>query len=418
MNLFQTRHTPFFKYFYLFCFIIYAGGAVVFARSLGDIRTIGNAFAIILTLILIKKENIHFYVNYFCGIIVFSLFAAITFVNNGLINPLWWSQWLLWLSYAYCICQSFKEDLFRSYEIILSWLCIISIPLWLLSCIDYGAVQSLVSIFEFSKPFSENSASLNMVIFTVLDPELAQSEFTWFIRNSGFAWEPGAFACFINIAIMCNIFRTNFNLKGNRILWLFIFTLFTTQSTTGLAVFIFIIITWLLIQRKYKYALLLIPVIIVLVNFPFVKDKFLDEFVNVKYVNLNDMAGDSGYALGRLYSLQLDWEEFLRHPLIGLGGYSDGTFLKKFGYDNIATISGIGKLLSMYGAIMTIAFCILLIKSSQYISNIINNKNGYLLIVVIIGSMIGYNIWTNPLMIAFWMYAFLRDINNVLLIES
>jgi len=403
------RHISFFKYFYLFCFIIYAGNATVFARSLGDISTIGNAFAIIITLILIKREKIHFYANYFYCILVFSIYAVITFVNNRIISPLWWSQWILWLSFAYCICQSFKDDLFRSYEKILSWLCIISIPLWLLSCISYVAVQSFVSIFEFSKPFAENSASINMGIFTIIDPELSQSDFTWFVRNSGFAWEPGAFACFIIVAIMCNIFRTNFSLKGNRILWLFIFTLITTQSTTGLITFIFMIILWLLLQEKYNYAILLIPTIMVLVNLPFVRDKLIEEYHNMKYVNLNKMTSDSGYALGRLMSLKLDWKEFLRHPLLGLGGYSEGTFLNKNGYNNIATISGIGKLLSMYGGIMTILFVCLLTKTSKLITREINNKNGFLLIIVIIGIMFSYNIWTNPLLISFWMYASLCD---------
>lgn len=133
MSSLHTYRTSFFKYLYLFCFIIYAGSATLFARSLGDIRTIGNAFAIILTFILIIKEKIHFYPNYFYCISVFTIYAIFTFINNGLINSLWWSQWILWLTFAYCICQCFKKDLFITYETILFWLCIISIPLWLLS---------------------------------------------------------------------------------------------------------------------------------------------------------------------------------------------------------------------------------------------------------------------------------------------
>ena len=47
-----------FNYFYMFCIVIYAGSATAFARSLGNPIAIGNAFALILSLIFCYKNKI------------------------------------------------------------------------------------------------------------------------------------------------------------------------------------------------------------------------------------------------------------------------------------------------------------------------------------------------------------------------
>ena len=74
------------------------------------------------------------------------------------------------------------------------------------------------------------------------------------------------------------------------------------------------------------------------------------------------------------------------------------------GYDNIATISGIGKLLSRYGAIMSLLFIILLVKSAKTINKLFNTNNGWILLVVIIGSMISYDSWMQPAVMIFWTF--------------
>ena len=108
-------------------------------------------------------------------------------------------------------------------------------------------------------------------------------------------------------------------------------------------------------------------------------------------------------SVGRLFSLQLNFEEFLRHPIIGLGGYAEGTWLALHGYD-IATISGIGHMLVYFGAVMTALFLVLLFKACKYIKEKTNSSNSWILFVVILGMMVSYNLWKQPLYIAFWMF--------------
>lgn len=405
LRLIDNTKISFLKVFYLFCFVIFAGSATVFSRSLGDIRTIGNAFAVLLTVLFVKCCKIHFSKNFLYSILVLCIYATITTINNRLFNPLWFSLWLFWLTFAYCICRGLKRKMFVVYETVIVWLCVISVPLWLLTCVNYSAAYFLTSFLQFSQPYSDGAnVAANMIVYTVAREDISTTMFSFFCRNCGFAWEPGAFSCFINLAIFCNLLRTKFRIRRNVPLVILFVTLLTTQSTTGILIFVVMSLVSLVFVRKSVYLILLIPVIVLLVNLPFAKDKFLDEYYGVQDVDINALSSDNNHSLGRMYSFKLDWEEFLRHPILGLGGNAEGTYLRKSGYDNIATISGIGKLLSMYGAIMTIVFVCLLLRSIQTIRLRYNTSFAYLLLVVIIGMMISYSLWMHPIFISFWMY--------------
>lgn len=389
------------NYLYLFCIIIYAGSATEFARSLGNIATVGNAFALLLTIIFIVKKQIIFNRRYLCSLVVFTVYAVATFIANKLINPLWLSQWYIWLTIAYVICQCYGKRLFVIYETIIYHLCIVALVFWGIYIIFPSLITSIVSILQFNNSYTDDVQSKNMIVYTLMEESRALNNFVKIPRNAGFAWEPGAFASFICLAIYCNIIRTNFKLNDKKIV-VFILALISTQSTTGFIILIAMIAFWLIFSKRTYYAAILLPVILFMFQLPFVHNKIMDEYNNVSYVDISQFSKST--ALGRMASLQLDWNEFLLHPILGLGGYTDGTWLVRQGYDNIATISGIGKMLSMYGIIMTFLFVFLLIKSSIRIADLSNSSMKYLLLVPIIGIMFSYNLWLQPIYISFWLY--------------
>lgn len=405
-----------FDYFYLFCIIVYAGGATIFARSMSTPFTIGNTVALLLTIVLIWKNKIKFKQHFGIAILLFTLYAVLTFIQNSQLSPMWLSIWYINLLITYVINTHYRHKLLSVYETIIYHLSIISLIFWGLYLIAPSAIESIVSIFEFSSSYSTDIQSKNMIVYTLMDSERQEiNEFVKFPRNAGFAWEPGAFACFICLAIFCNIIRTNLRLKNNIQLWILLVALLTTSSTTGYFILIAIFILWVLCNSKYGHLMYIIPIAIILFQQPFVKDKIMEEYGNIEYVNLAAYNDEDMHALGRLASFQLDWEEFLRHPILGLGGYSKGSWLEQQGYDNIATISGIGKLLSRYGIIMSITFIILLLQSVKRINNQFSVRNGLLMIVTIIGMMISYDLWTDPLFMAFWMYGIWNQPTNQLL---
>lgn len=399
-----------FNYFYLFCIIIYAGSATEFTRSLGNPITIGNAFALLISFIFCYNNKITFKKEFVNTIFIYSIYAVLTFINNGMISPMWYSQIIIFLFLAYTICQGYNKTFFVLYETILYHLSIIAIILWLIYIISPDFVNTIVSIFQFDKVYDENIESKNMIVYTLLSGDRQTNEYISVLRNAGFAWEPGAFSCMVCLAIYCNILRTNFKIRNNRYLFIFIIALLTTFSTTGYVIFITMMIMWFILNKRYILGVLLIPLFLIIFNLPFVQEKMLTEYYNVSNVNIHeiDKWNTNSVALGRIASFIYDWEEFLRHPILGLGGYAEGTWLAMNGY-KIVTISGIGKLLSMYGIVMASLFFILLIKSSKFIGNIFNSKLSWLLPFIMIGVMISYNLWLTPLFIAFWIHGIFGD---------
>lgn len=400
IRLLDKSKISFFNYFYIFCMFIYAGSATVFARGIGDVGTLGNAIALMLTILFYIANRIKLTKPYHLSIAVFMLYAVITTINNWMISPRWIFEWIIWLTIAYGICQGFRERLFVVVETVLYHLSIISLICWFIHLTRPGLMTSIVTTLEFSRPYEEDgNVFANMIIYTINNiGEGTGYEFSLFLRNAGFAWEPGAFACFVCLGIYCNILRTGFRFR-NRSLLVFLLALLTTQSTTGFIILLVMILLWLVINGKYLYLLLLLPVIVMVFNLPFVRFKLFEEINNLQYHDIMEESGSEG----RLFSFQLSLQEFLRHPIIGLGGYAQGTWLARQGYD-IAIISGIGNLLVYYGTVMTILFIVLIKKACKYIRTVTNSRNSWLLYVVILGMMISFNLWKQPIYIALWMY--------------
>ena len=104
-------------------------------------------------------------------------------------------------------------------------------------------------------------------------------------------------------------------------------------------------------------------------------------------------------------AFDLYFEEYLRHPILGLGGYDDGTWLRKNGYDNIALASGIGQMIAMYGSIMTLLYFVLLFRTIMKIKREIS-EYGILLLFPVVGLLLSYVIWLHPLFITFAFWGF------------
>ena len=412
IRLLDKSRITWFNYFYIFCIIIYAGRATVFARDLGDIRTFGNAFALLITVYFFIINKVQFTRDYKISISIFLLYAVVTSINNRIVNPFWILQWLIWLTIAYGVCQGLGKRLFVTVETVLLHLSMIALIIWVIDLIFPSVVEHLVKFFEFSKPYTEDgNVAANMIFYTLSSDygSAAVADFIIFSkRNPGFAWEPGAFACFICLGIYCNILRNNIKFNNNGALWVFLLALLSAQSTTGFSTLILMMGVWMLANRKYGWGLVVVPMAMLIFSLPFVGDKMMMEYESLGTIDVDQLHGG---ALGRTYSLILDFQEFLRHPIIGLGGWTEGTLLAQSGNET-ATISGIGDLLVRFGAIMSLVFFILLVKSCKKIQYDFQSPNSYILIVVILAMMYSYGLWTTPLYIALWMYGVYSPISK------
>lgn len=394
----------------LYIIILLTGGATVFARGFGDITHISTWIVLILSATTMYKQRISINKKFCVAVIVFLIYAVATTINNMVFSPLWVSKWLIFLFVSYIVCQDLQHKLFPIIETIILQLSIISLFFWAIQVISPDTIYWIVKTFEFSQPFSEEADLVgNIIVFTLTSNFNYFNDFFLISRNSGFAWEPGAMASFLTVAIFCNIIRTRATIKGNWSLAILLITLFSTQSTTGIVTVGIMVFLWLLVNKKYLYTILLIPIMLYVFNLPFVGDKLIEEYIAIEDLNLDTMHDEM--ELSRMQSLTVAWDEFKRHPILGLGGNMGGSWLQQHGYD-VAIFSGIGELLARYGIIMSILFVCLLSRSILCINRLFRTKNGYLLYVVMIGTMFSFGIWSQPFFIVLWLYGVLSPCSN------
>lgn len=391
-------------YFLIFTFIaVYAGHASLFAYELGDIRTLGNAFALGLTVIFILRNKIYFRKDYCIVIGVFLIYALITAVVYRIMNFWWISVHVLLITYAYVISKVAGPKLIVLFETILYHLSIIALLFWMILIVSPDLLDLIVRTFQFSQPQTEDGNVLaSMIIYTLQNYDYGSAEFnlSFLRRNPGFMWEPGAYASMICIAIFCNVLRNKgFVLLKNKALWIFLIALFSTQSTTGFSIFVIMLIGWVFTSGRKGWGIVLVPLSFALFKLSFFGEKLLFQQENVKSLDITNAHGQQD----RFFSLLIDWQEFLLHPVIGLGCNWQNTWLAMNGYE-ISTVSGIGDLLATYGGIIAVLFIVMLYKTSLAINREYNTRNGFILIPIILGVLISYSMWTYPIIIAIWLY--------------
>ena len=398
-----NERVPFVSFLYCLCIVLYAGRATEFTWGLGYITTIGNTVALLLTVLVVIVHHISFDRKFWRVLLVFFIYGFITSITQGRISFLWLTQWPIFFFIAYTLSHDLKDRLFVTIEAIIVVLCVISLVFWVIQTINPSAIYSIVKQFEFSVPISDEAKIEGNMIFYTLNTTYANKEFLdLFPRNAGFAWEPGAFGSYICIGIFCNMLRKGFSLKKNLPLVIMIITLLTTQSTTAITAFAVGLAIWLAVDRKLSYAFIVIPLVGWIYTLPFISEKAMIQY--------NDAIGftasqiDINQDLNRMQSFVLSWDEFLRHPLLGLGGDAGGSWLQQSGFD-VTVFSGIGELLSRYGLIMTIIFFYVMIKSAKAMNEKYSIKSAYSFIGILICIMISFNNWNTPIFMVFWLYS-------------
>lgn len=408
MGIQSDYKTSWFNWFFLFVVIIYAGSASSFVRMYGDVRTLGNWFIVILTIIFYLNNGIVIGKKLFTPLLIFVLYAIATTIHNGVINAIWINKWIMTLFISYGICKVFGKNFFPSYEKIIYYLSIIALFFWVIHLIVPSQFVAFAKQIRFSHSYSQDWDTINIIFYTINDETHLSLDTRLLLRNAGFAWEPGAFSVFLSFAIVCNIFRKGFRFLGNRHLIVFLIALLTTQSTTGYIILGMIAVVWLLASKHYLYVIMLIPLMIWVNTLPFMGDKIESQRGSVKEFSLAETDSRTHYNVNRFMAFAIYFDEYLRHPILGLGGYDDGTWLKQNGYDNIALASGIGQMMAMYGTIMTLLYFFLVFKTIKKLRTEIS-RYGVLLLFPILGMLISYLIWLLPLFITFAFWGYFTD---------
>lgn len=307
------------------------------------------------------------------------LFLAVLFVLYILkqwdVNPLFMYSTSFRIFLAYLAIRLLNRDGFFYYlkEIVYHG-ALISIPFYLIQLIDFNFIFDFITSIQNSiPPLQRSFDSFSNIIFWGVRID---SEY----RNSGFMWEPGAFAAMLLFPIYIQLLINDF--KINRKLIILIIALITTLSTMGYIALVILLFFYQLNARN-KFSILLFPVLFILSLFifqqNFVLDKILneldsqDEIVEFVYSTKEETA-----SLGRIGSLRADFSDWKADPIIGRGGENEiyqgqiGTVVNR--------TNGLSRFLLRFGLLGIFIYFSGIYRSFYYLSE--NNKRLNALIAV------------------------------------
>ncbi len=399
---------------FVFMLIIYAGSATVFVRSISNWENLLGLFLpIAFTLLIAFWHRVKFSYNFIYLIVGYIAYNIIITLKFSTFHPRFFGIYLISFFIAYVAITALKIRFFIYYEKIIFYLSCISLVFLAIQILAPSALASLLSEISFSQPGSPNVES-NIIVYTVNNVAMLSNSSMnigglSIIRNSGFAWEPGGFASFIDLAIFINLIRTDFRISNNYTLHILLLTLLTTFSTTGISIFL-ILLVFFVYNQNIKLALAFVPITIVvgvlISTLPFMTEKLLDASTfDTDQMIENSINYESQYAPQRLESLQIDFVDFLNNPVFGYGGHNEERWTAKMGAD-IATISGFGKVISVFGSVGILFFFFFLIKSSIKLSKIFGYKGWPFFMLMIVMISISYSLIFTPLLMSFWLYNF------------
>lgn len=307
---------------------------------------------------------------------------------------------------TYSTVVSLKTSFFFYYETCLKYLCLIALFLWSLQIVMPGQITEILRSLTVFKPYNE-IIQAHVIVFSILNEGVE----SFLPRNSGFAWEPGAFAVFINLAIFVNLIRNSFKIKNNGSLWIFIIAILSTQSTTGYSIFLLLAAFYFINKKGANVKVLMIPLVIIGVLYIFSLPFMYEKITNLGNEKISDLVEtgskdwnkDKMISAQRFVSFQMDFLDFKKNPILGYGGHDEDMWTRKEKI-NVISISGIGKILAKFGLIGTVFFILILFKNSFQFSKFFNFKGKLLLFLLVLQISIGYSLIENSLLMCFWMF--------------
>lgn len=413
-----------FEYIYILLLILYAGRANTFFES-GSIveNPIGFSLPIILSGILALKWRIVLNKQFYLLLFGFFIYFVAVTIKYGEFRPTIFLNYFLLFFIVYSTVKSLKFDLFIIYEQIIYYLAILGLIMWGMQTVLggdtlYNYVSSIPSIDKFSYVSSDG---LNILLYSIQPTASSLLYGIPIPRNCGYAWEPGAFAVYLCLAMFINLFIIKSEITRRNRFWIYLAALLSTQSTTGYLILL-IILFFYFYNKDLNVFILLIPLIVIalvsLFSLPFMSNKIVEVFNQAGEVDMiveESIIRGSSYSPGRFASFVIALEDFMNNPVLGLGTISEESWTYKVGA-SISSISGIGNLLAQFGIIGFIFFIILSIKSSFLFAKYFIYKGKVLLFLLIILISVSYSVIFMPLIMCIWMFSLFEP--NVLKIKE
>ena len=396
------------KELYFIFVLLFSGLSTAFFRSKQGLIVLW-----LTGMIVFWKENLRVSKTLLVALAVWMAYFVINALTIHGFHPYFMGTYVATIMIAYWLASLYGYEFFARYEDAIYVLSAISLFFVSLEILIPDLLSSFMNTFNLSgNLFGDKKGYATILVYTTgsedIGSDVVQNSFI--PRNAGFCWEPGPFSCFIALAIFFNLVRNNSQLKDKKRLIVFLLTLLTTQSTTGFMA-LFAIVIWLSQShvKKNAFRMLLPPaaiaaIVLLFTKVPFLKDKIISESrQDVTYFLVRAQSTGNSFAPGRFASLALGWMDFLNHPIAGYGG----NFTLSVGYIDettvVATIGGLGTIISRYGAIGSILFIILIFMAGKKIGRHFNAPATFIFPLLLLIIAFGFNIIETPIVATMWL---------------
>lgn len=309
------------------------------------------------------------------------------------------------ITVGYSLVKIFGNKLYEKTTQYITYLTGISLILWMIMhVIGIGFFESI----GFMQPASSTSVA-SLLIFNVPNIHIYEGQGIGpFMRNCGFAWEPGLFASFICFAIYFNLLIKK-RIKRNRSFYILTLGLFSTFSTTGYSAFLLIIANYFILQNSKKstqilYIIVGIPTFLYIMNLPFMADKIKEENESENFLyNNNQLTSEiesekRTMTVRRWEGIIMDYLNIQDRPILGYGTINN-SYVNTHISSYLLSSNGIVSTFARFGIVLGLLINIVFIRNTNYIDKLFRQK--YCMFYILYMTLsISYSFTTLALMIA------------------
>lgn len=393
-----------YNFLLMIALLLASGMATKFSRSIE------------LTLFLFTASFIYLFIkrslldkHYFFACAVWFLYVILSYAKYSGENYFWPFLYFCNLTIVFSIIKYYGIRFFETFTDAMYFLASWSLICYLWQIISFETMFPLWSQFDLSEGMLEKPYTYyaHTFLYTVYQ---FKNDSAPFVRNAGFCWEPGAFACFLVMAILLQLYQDSFlAFRNKRRYLIFLIALLSTGSTTGLIGMIVIFVGYLFNLKKNNKIIYLSVFLVVLIPFLLFGFSHFDKVKGQISANLMEQiyAADSTEhekGLGRFQSAAVLGLDFINNPILGLGVNKSGSWIKKLGVD-VSPTSGLGNMFSRFGSFLMIPFLYYLLKSSDFFSQFYKCRGKFLFFAIILVIGFSFNVIETPIFLSLILFS-------------
>jgi hypothetical protein len=295
---------------------------------------------------------------------------------------------------SFLFCAVLKEKAIYYVTRVMIDLAILSLPLYCLQLISGDLVYNIGKAINL--PYAHFDGYVNMIVFTFVKG-------IHDIRNSGFAWEPGAFGFFLIITLMLHWLSNNFK-YDTRAKWVTVAIITTLSTTTYLAFGIMLLMYYRAKGVRFTTLLIFIgPILaIAITSVPFLWSKIVDiyyrdllDIKNIKTLSDTYIRMGEIMPLNRFGSMIFLIKSFGYNLIFGISNSYKETLPI---LHNISISNGIFAFCAQFGAV---GLGFLFYRSYKFIRKYVNVELTLYCLTIILVLGFGECIYLSSLLLAF-----------------